>query len=262
MNTYSIPNKIKQPAQCCIHCGKSYIKRVNLDKHVVICEFLHKGKKKKIIIEEDDDSEKLPSQKQMFEILVELGQKYLNLEKKVDEITKLVVKKKKKINVLEWLNANVTPSNLFDNIIETIFINEQDIKLLFDNSFCDVLNEIFMRNMFNLNENETSIFAFVQKVNMFYIYDSSKIWVELSRETLIKFLNKIHVKVIKYFMDWKKEKIHGTQDDNYATKCNKIFVKLMGVEFNNNTTLLKIKSMMFSKMKTDMKAIVEYEFEF
>ena len=33
-----IPNRIKQPSQCCINCGKSYIKRVNLDKHLVICE--------------------------------------------------------------------------------------------------------------------------------------------------------------------------------------------------------------------------------
>ena len=47
MNTYS--NKIKQPSQCCIHCGKSYKKRTNLDKHIVICELLQISKKKKPI---------------------------------------------------------------------------------------------------------------------------------------------------------------------------------------------------------------------
>ena len=41
-----IPNRIKQPAQCCVHCGKSYIKRENLNKHLVICELLQISKKK------------------------------------------------------------------------------------------------------------------------------------------------------------------------------------------------------------------------
>ena len=30
----NIPNMIKQPAQCCIHCGKSYKKNSNLEKHI------------------------------------------------------------------------------------------------------------------------------------------------------------------------------------------------------------------------------------
>ena len=42
----NIPNKIKQPSLCCVYCGKSYIKRINLDKHLVICELLQKTKTK------------------------------------------------------------------------------------------------------------------------------------------------------------------------------------------------------------------------
>ena len=44
--TNNIPNKIKQPAQCCVNCGKSYMKRDNLDKHLVICDLLQRSKKK------------------------------------------------------------------------------------------------------------------------------------------------------------------------------------------------------------------------
>ena len=261
MNNISyIPNKIKQPPQCCLHCGKSYIKRINLDKHILICELIHKPNRKDtaLFIEED---EPIPSQRKMFDMIVELSQKYSRLEEKVDDINKWVVKKKKKINVLEWLNANVIPTSIFDNIIESITVDEQDIQSLFANSFYDVLNEIFSKNIYNFNENDNPIFAFVQKINVFYIYTSDKIWVELSREILTKFLNKVHMKIFQAFNDYKKMK-SSNLDDNFAILCNKTLVKLMTPEFNQESVLSKIKGQMYLKMKTDMKALVEYEFEF
>jgi uncharacterized protein YeeX (DUF496 family) len=262
MNSYNVPNKIKQPAICCIHCGKSYIKRVNLDKHIVICELLHNSKNSKLVIED----EPLPSQRKMFQLLIELGQKYNKLEEKVEEINKWVVKKKKKINVLEWLNANITPNIVFDSVIDKIIINEEDLKILIDNQFNDTLNEVFARTIYNFNEIENRLFAFVQKANVFYIYDTidgKNVWVELSRERLIKFLNKVHIKIMKTFYDWKKNKENEIKsNDSFAIMCDKTIIKLMSVEFKQESILSKIRSMMFNKMKTDMKALIEYEFEF
>jgi nucleoside-diphosphate-sugar epimerase len=51
-------------------------------------------------------------------------------------------------------------------------------------------------------------------------------------------------------------------NDSFAISCNKTMVKIMSVEIKNDQTLSKIKGAMFSRMKTDMKAQVEYEFEF
>ena len=225
-----IPNRIKQPSQCCINCGKSYIKRVNLDKHLVICELLQKSRKtSKIIIEED---EPMPSQRKMFEMLIELGQKYSRLEEKVDEINKWVVKKKKKINVLEWLNANIKPDINFDSVIDKIIVDDQDVKYLLDNTFYDVFNEVFSRNIYNFNETQNPIFAFVQKQNVFYIYDKDNGWIELSRERLIKFLNKVHTKIFKQFYEWKKTKTSDIKsDDKFATQCDKTLVTIKGKMF-------------------------------
>jgi hypothetical protein len=90
-------NNTKQCSQCCLHCGKGYKTRVNLEKHLILCELVHKSKK--ITINEEEELE-IPSQKKIFQMLLELGQKYNKLEEKVDEINKWVVKKKKKINVI------------------------------------------------------------------------------------------------------------------------------------------------------------------
>jgi hypothetical protein len=115
----TIPNKIKQPKECCQHCGKRYKTRTNLEKHLLLCELIHSRKSSKIVVDEEED---IPSQKKIYQMLLELGQKYNRLEEKVEEINKYVVKKKKKINIIEWLNSNITPDIIFDNLSEKIIV--------------------------------------------------------------------------------------------------------------------------------------------
>lgn len=271
MNKFSnIPNKIKQPASCCILCGKSYKTRRNLEKHIILCELSYKSKKNtRITIEEEDE---LPSQRIMYEMIIELSQKYNRLDEKVDELNKWVIKKKKKINVLEWLNANIIPELVFGFLSEKIIVLDEDIEFMLNNTFNDTLNVIFSRNIYIINEENNPIFAFSQKQNIFYIYDEidGKIetkdrceWMELSKEKLIRFLNIIQMKIAKKFYEWKqKNKDHLSNNDTMSILCDKTSVKLMGQEFKQESTLTKVRSLMYSKMKTDMKALVEYEFDF
>jgi uncharacterized protein YeeX (DUF496 family) len=273
----NIPNKIKQPALCCIHCGKSYIKRANLDKHLVICELLQISKTKtktstNLLIDSlyNDENETIPTQKKMFQMLIELGERYNKLEEKVEEMNKWVVKKKKKINVLEWLNAHMRPNMVFDDLHDKIVVIEQDIQNLFEHSYYDVMNDVFSRNIYNFSDNENPLFAFVQKQNVFYIYDAANranndtnIWVELTKERLTKFLNKLHTKVFKAFCDWKNiKKTEIKADERLSNLCDKTFVKLMSVEFKQENIYVKARNAMYSRMKKDMKELIEYDFEF
>lgn len=256
-----IPNRIKQPALCCVHCGKSYVKRVNLNKHIIVCELLQRSKTSRgVKYEEEDD---IPSQKKLFQMLIELGDKYNRLESKVDEMNKWVVKKKKKINVVDWLNSNIVPNLTFGDVIDTIIVGDNDANVIIEHNFSEILNIIFSRTIYNFNESESPIFAFVQKPNVFYIYNSEHIWVELTSEMMIKFLNRVHMKVIRAFYDWRhNESNENNRDDKFTMMCDKTLLKLMSVEFTNDNTLSRTKSAMYSRMKADMKALIEYEFEF
>jgi hypothetical protein len=250
---------IKQPAQCCIHCGKSYKKKTNLEKHVNLCELLNK---KTLIVE---DEETVPSQRKIYQILLELGSKFNRLEEKVDELNSWVVKKKKKINMIEWLNTNTKPEIKFDNLIEKIIITDDDVKYLFKNSFYDTINYIFSRNIYNFNysENEYPIFAFIQKTNIFYIYENEETkWIELTSEKLIKFLNKVHMKLFRLFCQHKKDNADRiSEDENLSILCDKTSLKLMNIDFRQEIILGKIRSNMYGRMKIDIKSFVEYEFE-
>jgi len=257
---------------CCEYCGKYYKLRINLDKHFVLCEIIHKAKNKdkNKNKETDEINEELPSQKQMYKMILELALKYNKLEEKVELMGKWVDKTKKKINVLDWLNSssNLKPELIFDNLADSINILYSDLNLLFNTNFYDMLNEIFLRNIYDKNEQEISLFAFIQKTNTIYVYTkhqqlSEVSWIELSREKLIYFLNKVHFKVVKSLIEWNKqnqEKINNS--DQMSEMYNKANVKLMGIDFKHEPTLSKIKSSIYNKMKKDMKALIEYEFEF
>jgi hypothetical protein len=256
----TIPNKIKQPAQCCKYCGKSYMKKINLDNHVILCELLNNSKIKTIV----DDDEEVPSQRKMYEMILEIGKKLSGLDEKVDDLNKWVIKKKKKINVVEWLNNHITPEINFDSLIEKIIIDKDDVQYLFQNTFADTMNHIFSRNIYNVSESEYPIFAFLQKSNVFYIYENEEAgWIELNREKLVKFLNRVHTKLYRLYLEWKKENKSQIEDDEkISLLCDKTTCKMMGVDFRQEVILGKIRANMYGRMKTDMKALVEYDFEF
>ena len=56
------------------------------------------------------------------------------------------------------------------------------------------------------------------------------------------------------------EKIHN--NDNLSTSCDNAVLQIMSIEFKQDSTLSKMKTIMYNRMKTDMKALIEYEFEF
>jgi len=243
-------NRIKIVGNCCVNCGKTYKKQKNLDDHIVFCDFLHNSKKENI----DVDEVVIPSAKNMYKMLIELGKKYIILEEKMSEMSKGVEKgivtKNKQVNVLEWLNENVQPKIVFENIMSLIKINDADAEFFLDHSFGDVLQGIFTRTLFC--SEEKPIFASNnQKVNTFYIYQvlehEKKGWILASREILVKFFNKIHIKFIDVFYSWKKVKILevGLNKDRFETTCDKAIVKLMSVDFRVENTFSKTKSVLF-----------------
>ena len=79
---------------------------------------------------------------------------------------------------MEWLIGNITPTIKFYDLSDQIVVLEQDIEYLFTNTFVDTLSEIFSRTIVDITDsgattNPQPIVAFVQKPNMFYIYDTN-----------------------------------------------------------------------------------------
>jgi len=247
---------------CCIYCGKRYKKMENLYKHAYICEYVSKSKSNKVILLEDTENIELPSQKQMYGMLLDLSKKYKKLEEMSIEQKKWIDSKKKKINIIEWLNNNECYKdckNEFNDLLENMNILMLDIDNLLKNSFMDVLNIILTRNIY---ENiELPIIGLSEKINILYIYDKKYKWSIMSNDKLTYFLNKIHSKIVKILREWKsknEEKLNT--NDGLMELYNKGIVKLMNVDFKNNLILNKIKSNIYNNIKKNMGNLIEYEY--
>jgi hypothetical protein len=273
-------NKIKQSSLCCVYCGKSYKTKSYLDKHIILCEIWHKSKNKTNYSNNqninDDDDFVVPSQKKMYQIILDLTFKCNRLENKVNELNKFMTKKIKKIDVLEFLNNDLQkPSIIFDNITDLIKVNQCDIEYLFNNSFLETVNNILSRNIYknedeNTNTHILPITCFIQKSNIIYIYDktnsqtheNNQSWQIISREKLIRFLNIIQFKISKAFSDWRKTNIQILVDNDSASILyDKTFSKLMTPEFKKDVTYNKYYNNIYNKMKKDVNMyIVDIDF--
>ena len=192
-------------------------------------------------------------------------------------MSKYAVKQKKKINILEWLNNTLTPAYVFEELPSKITTTNQTIDLLLNNTFHDILNDMFELHIYKNNElcgdtihHVYPIFTLTQKSNTFYYYtsinqelDPKKYeWRELARDKLVWFLNIIHMKITKLFTEWKKtHRQEIAENDSKSTICDKATIKLMSQEFKEDKYYTKVKSLLYNKMKYDMKTLIEYEFE-
>ena len=71
------------------------------------------------------------------------------------------------------------------------------------------------------------------------------------------------MKLFRVYSEYKKSNADKiSNDESFSILCDKTSVKIMNVDFRQESILGKIKTNMYSRMKTDMKVLVEYEFEF
>jgi len=271
-------NKIKHSALCCVYCGKSYKTKLNLDKHLVLCEITHKSKRSSSDSNLDNDDNDLllqtVSSKKLYEIVMQLALKCNRLEHTVADLSKYVSKQHKKLDIIDHLN-NIThtttsatgtniPILLFENITEVVVVEQSDIEFLFYNSFIDTVNNILSRSIYEKqihnNNSLLPIAAFTQKKNLIYVYTKnnnqtlsshSPHWSIVSRDSFIRFLNIIQFKISKALSEWRKKNIQLlNENDSQCILYDKTFSKLMDVDFKIEKTFIKFYNNIYNKLKT------------
>jgi hypothetical protein len=68
--------------------------------------------------------------------------------------------------------------------------------------------------------------------------------------------------MIKELTNWKKENEDKMYDsDKISEIYQKAIIKLMSISFSQDASLSRIKNNLFHYLKTDLKSLIEYEFE-
>jgi hypothetical protein len=265
----------------CVYCGKSYTRKSSCDKHAIICEMTYKSKRLKSC--EEEETTNIPSTLQLYNIIQELAFKQQKMEEKMDEMQKWIDKKKKKLNVIHWLNTQFAPPANFEPRTRAFVVIQEDITVLIEQNFAQTVSNILKRNLNPPKDGlvKEPIACFTEKSSIFYIYkpkqdqqkeqqkeqqqDQQKEneWTKMTPDEFVFILRVIHSKLLNALCTWRdinSERIK--YNDKFADLYNKTVIKLMGADFNQESTLSKIRAPLYNYLKGDLKNMVEYDYEF
>jgi hypothetical protein len=256
------------PKYSCVICKKDYSRKSSFEKHKILCDFKTQTKwEKKVAQEEQDD---VPNHIQLVKIVQELTIKLGKMEEKMEELQKWVDKKKKKLNVIAWLNSNVQPTIGFLEWVNCHFVvNGDHFEDLMENSLFHTIQKVFEYNLCNqIGEFVYPIRCFSQKMNVFYIGEkttsnSGYEWKQMELSDTVILLKTFQNRMIKELTKWKQENQHKfDSSDKIAELYQKAIIKLMSISFSQDANMSRIKNNLFHYLKTDLKTQIEYEFEF
>jgi len=250
----------------CEHCGKTHTRKSSHDRHIILCEIIYTSNREKKCHEEETTN--IPSHLQLYKIVQELVLKNAILEEKVAEMQGWLDKKKKKIDVAQWLTRNKSENIIpFSEWYNKLEINLEHIELLIEENVVKTICEIIDLNVKKRQNNP--IACFQQKTNVFYIFQKEEvnmpdIWRRSAPEEFIIFVKSIHKSLWRELINWKEinsEKIKNSE--KMEQLYMKTILKLSGFNFENDSSAMcKIRTHLYSEIKTDLKNMIECEFEF
>ena len=273
--------------ECCI-CSKKYLRKNAYDKHLLLCRF--ENEKSNF-----DKTYKSPniSNEKLYLLLVDLSNKYDKLQKDYDELKKYVVMKKKKIDILEYLNSNYIDDydmdfDAFIDYITNTLMNigyyqnksrkSQENDIDFSNLY---LNYIFDLNFINgivkiltdifLSEREKKnipIKVFNQKDAIYIlIKDDSELkkWILMDNIQFKEFITRIHKKIINLFSIWQKSIEYKIKDEHF----NRIYLdnmkKMLGQSKigcgSHGDINLTIKNRLQKNIAENFRNLISFEIE-
>jgi hypothetical protein len=256
----------------CNHCTKEYTKKSSLDRHQLICEFLHKSTREKQV--ELEETSGLPSYTELVYIVQELARKNSQIEKKLAELENQTTQYKKcKINVEEWLNQHKKPPYTYADIVSHLNIQPDHIKMLFETKLipiiCNIMETDLVKSACPLYCVKNTLYCYVDAaaatgvgVGVGVGAGETTKWVELEKKILVQMLNKLYHVFLNRLCQWRTENLERLNaSDKLSISYNQAMIRLMDVDFNQDVNLNKIKTHLCNHLRCEIKNVTEYEFE-
>lgn len=236
----------------CGHCFLAYKLKSNYDRHVLVCEILRKTSTKR---KADDD---LPSMENMYALLTTILLKNQVLEDKYTELANILVAKKRKIDLLEWLKGHCVPTQTFASWLLSLEdkVNAGHLNQVFLNGYqagmLSLLRE-FCRG--DLAPEQLCVQAFDVRPNAFYIYVEEGVWELATERQLIICVNILTRALLKQFQVWSDLNKHQLYDDDYAFQRSKYLMKIL------TDKPREIWAAFYKELKRNLRGVTEYEFD-
>lgn len=221
-------------------CGKQYVRYDAFIKHKTLCQLVYKNTDKTI---EKSESNYIPTNKELYIMLLELFNKYTKLYDDYTELKQYVSKVKKKIDVLEYLNTNYILDINFIDFISRITITISDIDYILENGYIKSISYMLVKYIQEFSQDLIPIKCFKEKDQLIYVYINNK-WIILDSENEYKLFNIIDCKLLASLKLWKDERNRQMEDD----KFNELYIKAMKQILVQNIKKLEVKKKLYKML--------------
>lgn len=126
----------------CRFCGKLYVRRKSYQQHMLMCEISKKGIEG---IEGGKSNVRVPSNTELYQIIITLNDKYDRLKEDYDGLKRFVDGRRRKIDVLEWLNKNCVlgdEGNDFESVFMNMRMTVEHLRMVFENDYVNGIADI------------------------------------------------------------------------------------------------------------------------
>ena len=266
----------------CGFCGRDYQRKVYFSRHIAICELMCKSVKELRL--ENQELDDTPSLRALYDVVLEMASKMSSMEQKMKEMSKWIDSKKRKINIVDWLNLNYKSADMLsiENFIMNIKVEYRHLDYLFKQDYNSTILFV-LQEILPLNHELNPIKAFTHKPNVLFAYmadgqvqetDSPSAlqargvggvdglrsgqgadggnprgWMIMSDEHFKQMINVIMKQLLDEFIIWQKANTSKMEQDDFAIKYANNVRKIMGGNLTREQIYSRVKLDLYKYLK-------------
>jgi hypothetical protein len=247
----------------CGYCNRQYKRKMNYDKHMLLCNIIRKTPSERLNEQEQDH---LPTMRELYTVIQTLVERQEKFEKQIEKMSSWINNNRKKINVLDWLNTNHTNSIDFNKWLNELNISEEDMELVFKHGFIEgmkyIINHICLNDTNdNAREEWLPIKAFEQKEGTLFIYINEN-WEIMSSSMFELFFNTITKGLTTQLKLWQDKNKYRLYQNGFTETYIENVKKITGGDLSREQQYHKVKQYLYNHIKVNIKQIVQHEFVF
>ena len=268
----------------CPHCTRGFKRELAYDRHVALCFLMSRSARKRK--HDDNMSAVLPTMADMFQIVVEMKAKQAQLERKVEELSKWVETKKRKLDVLDWLKTHRPQLLLtFPAWVATLEarVQRKHLELIFAHDYINGVRMIVFELLPGMAvaaaaaaaadgagaaaaaaaaSDQRPITAFNVNDNILYIYSATEQWEIMSDALFSTLTNAIYRGILDQLILWQRENRWRMHQDDftpvYAANIKKVTGGSLSYAYMNG----RIRRDLYNLLKVNVHTITEVELSF